>query len=363
MRLELIVGETLDRVLGDVQPPRIDPAEVRRAARAPRRARFIVLVALVLVVMAVGTSLLWSEDPPEQRAVDPGLPAMDFGPGLRGYLQSTGRIHLGGQTISGVRDLDASASVTPHGLVYFSTEQAVRLLTMSGDVQTLAAAPADPDAFTPSVRFDIYSPRVAWATRSGDEVTVSVYEFGEDPGLVGRYPVPCEGVGCDAVEVVGYDVGMVYVYRPGASMVLNPADGEQARWTTLTSRRMVDVRSKQLLTVGGDPAAPVPPPLDATWIFAPAASEESRLSFDGTRQLDGGDGSTTLDPVRPGVWPLELQLPPGAGATDVAFDSDSTVLVSRRESDGYVLWDCDLNGLCFEIDRMPPAEGPPVFMG
>lgn len=358
MGLELIVGETLDRVLGDVQPPKIDPEEVRRAARAPRRARVTVLAALILVVLAVGTSLLWQEDPPKEAAVDPGtLPTMDFGPGLRGYLDAgTGKIQLGGQTISGVRDLDAGAAVTPHGLVYFSDDQAVRLLAMSGEVRTLAGAPAKPEKFTPSVRFDIATPSIAWATQSAGETTVTVYQFGPGTALVGRFPVPCSGAGCDAVEVVGIDQGLVYAYRPGATMVLNPALGEEATWATVTAEQVLDVRSKVLLTAGGV-AAPLAAPLDASFRIAPAAAPGARLTYDGQRQVI--DDSATLPSTADGAGPAALPVPPGVGRLQVRLDSDGSVLVEGRDAaDNSLLWDCDLTPACAEIARSSVESGP-----
>ena len=141
---------------------------------------------------------------------------MDFTSGVRGvYDAQTGQVSLGGQTfeLGDVADLGTSAATTPHGLVFFGADQSARFLPSDGRVRTLAAAPARPESFTPTVRYDNVAQSVAWLTHSNGQVLVSVYSLQEPLRLIASYDVPCAG-DCASLRVAGHDQGLVFVIGP-----------------------------------------------------------------------------------------------------------------------------------------------------
>lgn len=357
MTIELIVVETLERKLADVPVPRVDVTSVRRAGRRHRLRRIGSAAAAVLIVIGAVTALLVGatrDDPVAERA---DVPAMDFAPGLRGFYDpGEGKTLLGQQSF----DLDAERgpgtgeAATPYGLVFFGPDQTVRLLPADGRVRTLAASPARRDAFLPTVKYDPSRGLVAWLTKGRGRVTLSVYEFGAGPRLLGSYPVPCSGEVCESLEVAGVDQGLVFVRGDSGSRFLDPAAGPEAGWTTLTDGWVTDVRNRVILSWQDEPGAPPSVLADQGWRLAPAQRPDSLLTFDGAYELSG---STTLAPTTPDAVALPLVLPAGEGSTRVGLDSDGSVLVARYEAGADVYWDCPLGAPCLELTRLP-AEAP-----
>lgn len=361
MTIELIIVETLERKLADVPVPQVDVASVRRAGRGRRLARIGGSAAAVVAALGAVTALVLGGGTEPDRATDPvAAPAMDFSPGLRGfYDQQSGLTHLGGQRVDlgAVRDRTTGAAATPYGLVFFGDDQSVRLLPADGRVRTLAASPALPGAITPTVKYDPGRGLAAWLTRSADRVTLSVYEFGEGPRLIGSYPVPCTGDTCAGLQVAGVDQGIVFVRGDDGTRLIDPAAGPDAGWTDVTDLEVADVRNRVVLAAGLD-VAPLPPVLaDTGWTMVPGQGPDSLLTLDGAHELAAG---TTLASTSAGGAPLTLAVPPGDGDPTVALDSDGTVLVAQPTAGIHIYWDCQLAGECVELARLP---GEPVLLG
>jgi len=292
------------------------------------------------------------------------LPKMEFAAGLRGWFNpDDNQVHLGGQRfdIGNVPGLDTSASVTPHGLVYFGADQDVRLLTADGSVDQLTPALDDPDVdFYPTVKFDAKRPLAAWLTGAEDGQTLTVYRFGDDAGVVGSFPAaPCN---CDDLRMAGVDQGLVFVRGGGTTMVLDPFAGADAEWSPVANAEVADVRNRVLLVEGRPPEAVMPGgPLRGNWRFASAQGPESLLTFDGAHELYW---SSTLRATTPGAPALELELPPGKGTEFVNMDSDGSVLVARMLNSGETWFDCDVESeVCTEFDRSNIQSGDPGFIG
>lgn len=358
MSLRLIVREAFDRKLADVDSPSLDLDAVRRAGRRPRRIRALIgsVVLLLLGILAFRFLTAESQEPPA--AVDPGtVPVMNFAGGIRAFYEA-GQMHLGGRQFPAeqVRDLDAAATPTLYGLVFFAPDQAVRILTEAGEVQTLAQPPTAPVAFHQTVGFDYFVPLLAWTTRTVEGVTVTVYRYGEQQGTLGRYPVPCSGEACDAVEVAAVDAGLVYVRGADGSRVIDSSLGGDAAWSRVTDGQITDVRNRVILTHGASSSKVDPTSiLSDAWTIAEAASPDSQLTFEGARQTDG---TSTLKPTLANVAPLTMGLPAGGGDTVVRLDSDGSLLIGRADPDGDRYWDCDLLGTCFEVGFVAGANEP-----
>jgi hypothetical protein len=343
--------------------PRADLAKVRRAGRDRRRTRLLRgLVGGLSAVGAVSALIFGSGAEPEETADPVAVPAMDFSRGLRGFHDAeSGLTHLGGQTfdLGTVQDLGTSASVTPYGLVFFGTNQAVRLLSEDGRVRTIAAAPARPDDFQPSAKYDPGRGLVAWLTKARGEVTLSVYEFGAGPRLIGSYPVPCSAASCSDLSIAGVDQGTVFVRGDGRTRLLDPAAGQQAGWAAVTDGWVADVRNRVILTTRKEPS-PLPQWMtDAGWRLAPARGPESLLTLTGSHELTS---SADLVPLAVGATGISLALPPGEGPLAATVDSDGTVLVVRSEGDTDVVYDCRLTGACEELARLA-GSGSAALLG
>jgi len=337
MTIDLIVRETLERELADVS-------------------------AALAVVGAVSVLVIGGRPEP-QRPPDPvTMPAMNFDAGLRGFYDAgSGLTHLGGQTfdLGAVKELDTSASVTPYGLVFFGANQSVRLLPDDGRVRTIAAAPVRPEEFSPTVKYDPGRGLVAWLTKADGKVTLSVYEFGAGPRLIGSYPVPCAG-SCSELSVAGVDQGLVFVRGDNGSRLIDPAGGPEAGWTPVTDGWVADVRNRVVLSVE-ESIEPLPPVLaDTGWRLVAAQGPDSLLTFDGAHELSS---STTLASTSEAVPQIPLAVPLGVGQTFVNLDSDGSVLVARSDGDTDVFWDCALAGTCEELTQLEALDGDPTFLG
>jgi len=358
--IELIVVETLERKLADVPVPRVDVASVRRVGRGRRLARIGSSAAAALAALGAVTALVIGGSAEPDRAADPAaLPTLDFTAGLRGfYDQQTELTHLGGQSfdLGAVRDPATGAATTPYGLVFFGSDQSVRLLPADGRVRTLASSPARAGDFTPTVQYDPGRGLSAWLTRSADRVTLSVYEFGEGPRLIGSYPVPCVGTACASLEVAGLDQGIVFVRGDDGTRLIDPAAGPDAGWTDVTDGQVADVRNRVVLAADTDTDTLPPVLADAGWRLVLGQGLDSQLTLDGAHELAG---AATLASTSVGGAPLALALPPGEAPPVVTLDSDGSVLVAQSEAGAEVYYDCRLAGACVELARLP---GEPVFL-
>jgi len=363
--IELIVVETLERKLADVQVPPVDVASVRRVARGRRIGRIGGSAAAVVAALAAVTALVIGGGGAPDTAIDPvAIPTMDFTPGLRGFYDTADRAtHLAGQTfqLDSALDPGTSATATPFGLVFFDQDQTVRLLPADGRVRTLAASPVRADgAFAPTVRYDPSRGLIAWLTSSDGRVNLSVYELvGPRLRLIGSYPAPCSGADCDQAVVAGIDQGLVFAHDAGGTSVLDPLAGPAAEWTHVTDGQVTDVKNRVVLAYE-DEVTPLPDLLVAQgWRQTPAQGPDSLLTFDGNYELSG---STTLASTT-GGRPLTLGIPVGSGPVTFSVDTDGSVLAARAEGDQDVFWDCMAAINCVELGRVDSTDSGPVFVG
>ena len=361
MSLRLTVRETFERHLGSLSAPSVDLDEIRKAGIRPRRMRLLAMaLATAAVVACVALVVAVTQRPPAPTPEQTELPVLNFAGGARGFV-SDDEIYLGGEHFDRalVKDLSSAAVPTLYGVVFFSDDQAVRMLSQDGSVSTLAAAPAHPAEFTPSVVFDASRPALAWVTRSAKGVSVSVYGLSGSARLIGSYPVPCSGDACQDVQVVGLDFGHVFLDTPSGSLVLTPADGPRARWRPVADAPVLDVRNRVVLLQGqGRMALRGDSGLDRQWRAAAAATETSRLTFEGARQTDG---TLSLRPTQTRVAPLPLAVPSAEG-TEVTLDSDGSAFIGQPEGDGVRYWDCDPAGICYQVGFVE-GKTKPEFLG
>ena len=363
MTIDLIVRETLDGKLADVRVPRTDLEEVRRLGRRRRRTRYAAAAGVAFLAAFATTATLLTDPEPPPADIPVTVPAMDFLPGARAaYDPGTGKVFLAGQTIDlgDVLDLGTSAAATPIGLVFFGSDQSVSFLPADGRVRTLSPAPAKAEEFTPTVRYDNVSKSVAWLTKSNGDVTATVFSLPEPRRLIASYQVPCDG-DCDALRLAGHDQGLVFVSGAEGTRVIDPAAGPDATWTEVTDGRVVDVRSRVILSE--EPAGAstrLPAPLDdGTWRLEPARVEDAMLSADGAWEI----GRTTTWRRIGGGLPFVLTLPPGTGPFEFAPDSDGSVVVKRVEGADDAYYDCDYFGQCVELVRFAGAAGRSGIVG
>ncbi len=366
MTIDLIVGETLDGKLADLRVPRTDLEEIRRVGRRRRNRRYGTAAAAVFLAAFGTTVALLANPEPEPASTPASVPAMDFAAGARGvYDSASGKTSLGGQSfeLGDVMDLGTSAVATPYGLVFFGADQSTRLLPADGRVRTLAPAPARPESFTPTVRYDNQRYSVAWLTRSNGRVSVSVYSLVEPLRLIASYPVPCSS-DCESLRMAGHDQGLVFVSGPEGTHVIDPSTGPDAQWSDVTDGKVVDVRSRVILSEEPEGASTtLPAPLDdGTWRLEPAQYDNSVLSYDGAWEV----GQTTTwrfigDDNRS---PFVLTIPPGTGPVEFALDTDSgSVIVSRVQAGDDVYFDCDYFGHCVEFATFAGADGGSGIVG
>lgn len=361
MNLEDTLTRTLHDHLDAVATPRVDLESVRRAGER-RRAATTAAGLLGAVALVAGGVALATTTGDDDRVVQPaGLPAMDFDEGVRAfYDDGRAELHLGGVVVprGRVAELDLTAAATPWGVVYVTPQQEVRLVAEDGSIRRLAAAPEDPGQFSPRVKYDAVEPLVAWLTRDGGDVLLTVHRLGDDAGVVGTTSVPCGSEkACAWQQVAGIDSGKVFVREPGgATQVFEVADlaAEPVRLDDFT---VADVRNQVVLGTG---TPPEPAVLGEGWRSARAQGPESLLTFDGRHQVHW---SSTLRSTEGGE-PVRLDVPAGDGVEFVSLDSDGSVMVAVMSGSGNVYHDCDTTtAVCEEFARLGPGTGDPVFLG
>ncbi len=365
MTIDLLVGETLERKLADVRVPRVDIGAAREAGRRRRRRRNGVLAGVVFLAAFGTTAAVLAPSEPEPVPASTDFPALDFSAGLRGvYYEETGEVAVGGQvgTLDDAADLGTSAVTTPYGLIYFTDDQAVRLLGAGGQVSTIAPAPERPDSsFTPTVRYDDARQSVAWLTRSEGQVTLSAYSLPE-PRMVGSFPVPCEE-SCGSLRMGGQDHGVAFVVGVNGTIAIDPSFGPGSTWVDITDGRVIDVRNFTILSLEPPGAEPVelPEELSEVWRLEPTTVEDGMLSSDASWEME----STDVEWRRLGDEPLpfKLAIPAGTGSIQVKQDTDGTVLVRRTDGGDDVFYDCDYFGNCAEFARFDGADGRSGIIG
>jgi hypothetical protein len=366
MTIDLIVRETLERKLADLQLSPADLSDVRRRSRVLRRRRLVTAVVGVVVTAGTTAALVTgvgrTSEPPASTVE---VPVMDFASGLRGaYDRGTGETQLGGQTfrLGDVQDLGTSAESTPYGLVFFAADQSVRLLPADGRVRTIAGPPARRDLeFVPTVRYDPSRGSLAWLTRGNGKVTLTVYSLVGGLRQLGSVDVPCSGSQCSSLEMVSHDQGLVFVGDRRGTRVIDPAGGAEATWAEIPSGHVVDVHNRVILMTGAVGADRLPPQLaDGTWRTVEAVSDESILTFDGAWQME--DSATLLSTAVPDGT-LEFRVPPGEGEIALGLDSDGTIIVARTDEEATTFWDCDGAGICAEYARLADTDGSSAFIG
>jgi hypothetical protein len=365
MTIDLLVGETLERKLADVRVPRVDIDAARDAGRRRRKRRNGVLAGVAFVVAFGTTAAVLAPSTPEPPAAPTDFPAMDFATGLQAvYDDQSKQLAIGGQvvTLDDAADLGASAVATPYGLVYFTDDQAVRLLRVDGQVSTIAPAPERPESFTPTVRFDNARDSVAWLTRADGKVTLSAFSLVEPLRVIGTHEVPCDS-DCGALRMGGADQGFAFVSGEDGSLVIDPSAGPSAKWSDVTDGRVIDVRNRTILSIepaGGQPVT-LGEPFDGLWRLEPAADPPGLLTFDGNWEV--ARETTPWRPIGDPLRAFDLPLPAGTGPIEVWLDVDDTVLVRRTVEDDDVFYDCGYVGDCREVARFDGAAGQSLAVG
>ena len=195
---ETLLRESLERHLDTVDVPSGDVLSAIRAGSRQRRRRTALAAggsALALAVVAgTGVALLSGDDSTvvPDRSEYASLGPLDFSKGARAYADPGGEIHLGGRSFP-AKDLDyldTDAVATNYGIVFFDRGRPM-LLGADGNVVALVQGDLDKaDDFHPTAKADSVNPWVAWATRSGGVITLTVYDL-EQGAVVRSVPVPC----------------------------------------------------------------------------------------------------------------------------------------------------------------------------
>ncbi len=357
---ELDLRETLERYVGGMDVPPADPSLAVERGRRRRRRRRHGLVGLCTagaLALAVpgGAYVMRSEEP--GRGLDAtgsvALGELDFSRGARAYADPGRELHLAGRTFpaDGLPFLDTDAVATSYGIVYYRAGRPV-LLGTDGREHALAAGDVDTGGgFRPTVKADSVHPWVAYATRRGSTVTLTVHDLrtGEDVATT-----TIDGlVGGDLV-VDALDDGVVYVRTAQLTRAWTTADGS---WRTVYDGggRVVDVRAGVMLYDGSPPAD-----LGLRRVQAPI---DASLTFDGEHVLDW---SSRLRSTDDGPDLVLDQGPTGKGLGFWAIDSDGSVLVARPDGKypNYLVYDCDADsGACEELGPLRTTGGDPEFIG
>lgn len=365
-----LLRESLERHLDEVDVPAGDVLSAISAGSRQRRRRTSLVAAgsaLALVVVAgTGFALLSGDDSTvvQDTSAYAALGALDFSHGARAYADPGGEIHLGGRSFPAedLDYLDTDAVATNFGIVFFDDGRPM-LLGADGNVVELVEGDLDPAGdFHPTAKADSVNPWVAWATRSGGETTLTVYDL-ESQAVVTSAVAPCGR--CGDLVIDAFDDGVAYV-RMGDETQRWDAD---LGWFLYAAKgsRIADARGGTVLYDGIKPSTSIDEigqmpdqvkgPIDA------------QLTFDGRYVLDW---SSTLRPVRTRQAPLVLdQGSPSGGTGFWALDSDGSVLVATKPPgvgpDGgstYVVYDCEVpQGACEELGPLTTTGGDPMFIG
>jgi hypothetical protein len=365
---ETLLRDALQRHLDDIEVPPGDVFASISAGRRRHRRRVSAAAAGATLALALvagtGVALMTSEG--SSTAPDTSgyaeLGALDFSEGARAYADPGGKIHLGGRAFPAkdLAYLDTDAVATNHGVVFFDDGRPM-LLGSDGKVVALVDGELDrPNGFHPTAKADSVHPWVAWATRSGGETTLTVYdlEAGEE---VASAVAPCGR--CDDLVIDALDDGVAYV-RVGEETQAWSSD--TGRWQLFAGRgsEIADVRGGVVLYDGKPPSQSrneqgfvgneVPGPIDA------------QLTFDGRYILSW---SSTLSPTLSGQSPVVLEQGPVDPEGGLAFynvDSDGSILVATVNGSypDFTVYDCEVpSGACEELGPLRTTGGDPMFIG
>jgi hypothetical protein len=318
-----------------------------------RRALGAAVAAIAVVGVAAAVGVLGSG--PDRLISDPPIAGspMDLSHGLRAYADPGGQLRMGGRTFPAedLAALDTDAAATSYGVVYFRGGQPF-LLGEDGTSRPLWDSDADA-GFHPTAKSDPAAAVVAFAVRSGSEVTLVVRDLTEAATV--SLPLDCDAdPGCDHLVVDGVDSGTVFVrtsegtyrwdYTASEKLGLQPFAGPRTR--------VADVRNQTVLYDGPRPTVTL-----EGWTYV-AGAIDAQLTFDGSNVLYW---SPELKSVKPGGDSVRLDLP--GDAQFFTVDTDGSVLAATT-GDPAVFYDCDLpSGACEEIGRLQMTGGDPMFIG
>jgi hypothetical protein len=358
---ELDLRETIQRHLEavDIPPAPLGPVVLKGRRRRNRRRRAVIgasVTAVVAAAAATGAALVGSDD--EGRGLDTSqyasVGALDFSHGARAYANPGLELHLAGQTFpyGDLEYLDTDAVATSYGMVFFDDGRPM-LLGTDGDVRALVDGPLDdPDGFRPTAKADSVNPWVAYATRRGITITVTVHDLAANRDVAST-TIDCPG--CTDFAIDAFDDGVAYVRIDQLTRAWDSVTG-QGKTVYDGGGRVVDVRGGVMLYDGKPPAdlglTRVKAPVDATLTFDGryVLDWSSRLrSTDGSPDLVLAQGPTKKGPL--GFW---------------AIDSDGSVLVARPDGKypNYLVYDCEVaSGACEELGPLVTRSGDPEFIG
>jgi hypothetical protein len=357
---ELDLRETLERHLDAVEvPPAPLGAVVGKGRRRHRRRRAVVgasVMAMVALVAASGTALVLRDD--QGRGVDDtpqyaSLGQLDFSHGARAYSSPGVELHLAGRTFpyAGFERLDTDAVATSYGVVFYDDGRPM-LLGADGEVRALVQGDLDQD-FRATAKVDSKHPWVAYATRRGITVTVTVHDLAANQDVAST-TIDCPG--CTDFAIDAFDDGVAYVRIDQLTRSWDIGTG-QGKTVYDGGGRVVDVRGGVMLYDGKAPAD-----LGLTRVKAPG---DATLTFDGKYVLDWSSRLRSTD----GGPDLVLDQGPTEKDQELAFwaiDSDGSVLVARADGDypHYLVYDCEVpSGACEELGPLVTTSGDPEFIG
>jgi hypothetical protein len=355
---ELDLRETLERHLEavDVPPAPLGPVVLkgRRRHRRRRAATGIAVSAVLAAVVASGAALVRSDD--EGRGVDgsqyASVGALDFSRGARAYADPGHELHLGGRTFpyEDLDYLDTDAVATAYGMVFYDHGRPM-LLGTDGEVRALVDGPLDdPDGFHPTAKADSVNPWVAYATRRGISITVTVHDLAADRDVAST-TIDCPG--CTDFAIDAFDDGVAYLRVDQLTRSWDSGTG-QGETVYDGGGRVVDVRGGVMLYDGKPPAD-----LGLTRVKAPI---DAQLTFDGKYVLDWSSRLRSTD----GSADLVLEKGPMKGLGFWAIDSDGSVLVADPDGKypNYTIYDCEVpSGTCEQLGPLKATGGDPEFIG
>ena len=349
--------------LQDVVPPHPDLDRVVREGNRRRRTRLVAQAAAVaLVVGALGGTAVLLRGGSDAVSEPPLLSTgpMDFSHGLRAYADPGRVVVIGGRSVvakdlsaDGMLYLDTDAAATDEGIVYFRSGRPF-LLQADGTSRSLWDRPVDdPSGWHPTAKNDATGPRVAFAVRHGDQVSLVVRGLDSDSTVT--LPVDCDGPsGCDRLVVDGIDSGTVFVRTAEGTFTwryMAGKGGDELQPFAGRRTRVADVRNRTVLYDGPRPEVTL-----AGWRYV-AGAIDAQLTFDGEHIL-------SWSPVLKSIGNDEaiiLQLPDDAQFFTV--DTDGSILAATT-GDPARFFDCEVpSGACEPIGDLQMTGGDPLFIG
>jgi hypothetical protein len=357
---ELDLRETLELHLDAVDVPPAPLGPVVAKGRRRRRRRLVVTGTSVAVALAAvaasGAALVLPDD--RDHGVDESayasLGPLDFSHGARAYASPGKELHLAGRTFpyGDVDYLDTDAVATSYGVVFFDHGRPM-LLGTDGEVRALVDGPLDdPKGFHPTAKADSVNPWVAYATRRGVTITVTVHDLATNQDVASK-TIDCPG--CTDFRIDAFDDGVAYVRIDQLTQSWDSVTG-QGETVYDGGGRVVDVRGGVMLYDGKPPAdlglVRVKAPVDATLTF------DGKYVLDWSSRLRSTDGSPDL---------VLAEGPSKKSALGFwAIDSDGSVLVARPDGKypHYLVYDCEVpSGACEELGPLVTRSGDPEFIG